>query len=81
MKAEKTIPVLRIFDYNKAIEFYIDWPGFTIAWEHRFDENTPVYLEVEKDGITLHLSEHHSDNTQGTHVFICCDVQKNITNN
>jgi len=28
MKAEKVIPVLRIFDYNKAIEFYIDWLGF-----------------------------------------------------
>ncbi|MBB5636952.1 hypothetical protein HDE68_002865 [Pedobacter cryoconitis] len=23
-------PVFRIFDYAKAIEFYIDWPGFSI---------------------------------------------------
>lgn len=72
MKAEKTIPVLRIFDYSKAIEFYIDWLGFSIVWEHRFEENTPVYMEVEKDGITLHLSEHHGDGTPGTHVFTWC---------
>lgn len=72
MTAEKVIPILRIFDYKKAIEFYIDWLGFTIVWEHTFEENTPVYMEVEKDGITLHLSEHHGDGTPGTRVFIWC---------
>ncbi len=68
----KVIPTLRIFDYPKAIEFYIGWLGFTIAWENRFEENAPVYMEIEKDGITLHLSEHHGDGTPGTHVFIWC---------
>lgn len=72
MTVEKTIPILRIFDYAKAIEFYVDWLGFSIVWEHRFEDNTPVYLEVEKDGITLHLSEHHGDGTPGTHVFVWC---------
>ncbi|WP_018627983.1 glyoxalase superfamily protein [Niabella aurantiaca] len=72
MTAEKIIPVLRIFDYYKAIEFYVNWLGFAIVWEHRFEENTPVYMEIEKEGITLHLSEHHGDGTPGTHVFIWC---------
>lgn len=72
MKTEKVIPVFRIFDYNKAIEFYVNWLGFTVVWEHHFEENTPVYIEVEKDGITLHLSEHHGDGTPGTHVFVWC---------
>lgn len=76
MTVEKVIPVLRIFDYAKAIEFYIDWLGFNIIWEHHFEENTPVYMEVEKDGITLHLSEHHGDGTPGTHVFIWCNGVK-----
>nr|WP_317168533.1 glyoxalase superfamily protein [Chryseobacterium sp. LAM-KRS1] len=31
MRAEQVIPVLRIFDYNKTIEFYIDWLGFEIG--------------------------------------------------
>ena len=72
MILEKVIPTLRIFDYNKAIEFYIDWLGFKVIWEHRFEENAPVYMEVEKDDITFHLSEHHGDGTPGTHVFIRC---------
>lgn len=72
MTVEKVIPVLRIFDYQKAIEFYIGWLGFTIVWEHKFEENAPVYMEVEKDGITLHLSEHHGDGSPNSHVFIWC---------
>lgn len=76
MKAIKTIPMLRIFDYKKAIEFYVSWLGFAVNWEHRFEENMPVYLEVEKDGITLHLSEHHGDGTPGSHVFIWCEGVK-----
>jgi len=73
MTVQKVIPVLRIFDYNKATEFYIDWLGFKIVWEHHFEENTPVYMEIEKDGITLHLSEHHGDGSPNTHVFIWCE--------
>ncbi|MEI3789480.1 MULTISPECIES: glyoxalase superfamily protein [unclassified Chryseobacterium] len=28
MKATRIIPILRIFDYQKAVEFYVDWLGF-----------------------------------------------------
>lgn len=70
MNAEKVIPILRIFDYRKTIEFYIDWLGFEIVWEHHFEDNTPVYMEVKKDNILLHLSEHHGDGTPGSHIFI-----------
>ncbi len=76
MKVEKVIPVLRIFDYNKAIEFYVDWLGFKINFEHTFHEGAPKYLEVERDGITFHLSEHHGDGTPGSHVFIRCEGVK-----
>ncbi len=38
MTVEKVIPVLRIFDYKNAIEFYVDWLGLTINWEHYFEE-------------------------------------------
>jgi hypothetical protein len=68
----KVIPVLRIFDYTKAVEFYIDWLGFAIDWEHRFTENTPLYLQVSREHITLHLSEHHGDASPGAKVFIEC---------
>ncbi len=65
------IPILRIFDYNKAIEFYIDWLGFKINWKHQRD-GVPVYMEVSKEDIVLHLSEHHGDCCPGSKVFIKC---------
>ena len=72
MTIEKTIPVLRIFDYEKAVDFYVGWLDFEIVWEHRFEKDMPVYIEATKDGLTLHLSEHHGDGTPGGRVFIWC---------
>ena len=76
MNVEKTIPILRIFDYTKAIEFYINWLGFEIVWEHYFEENMPVYMELVRDGLTLHLSEHHGDATPGAKIFVWCSGLK-----
>ena len=64
------IPVLRIFDIEKAREFYINWLGFTIDWEHRFGDNFPLYMQVSKDNIVLHLTEHHGDCCPGAKVYI-----------
>ncbi len=72
MTTLQVIPTLRIFDYDKAIDFYVHWLGFKIDWEHHFDENTPVYMQVSKDNIVLHLSEHHGDGNPGAKVFIEC---------
>ncbi|TWT33071.1 glyoxalase superfamily protein [Blastopirellula retiformator] len=67
---QQTIPVLRIFDLAKAREFYLDFLGFQIDWEHRLDETSPIYLQVSRAGLILHLSEHHGDGTPGTNVFV-----------
>ena len=48
MNAKQVIPILRIFDYQKTLEFYIGWMGFEIVWEHHFEENTPVLYGGEK---------------------------------
>ena len=68
--------MLRIFDYAKAIEFYVDWLGFTIEWSHEFEPGMPKYFEVKRDDIVFHLSEHHGDGTPGTHMFIWCEGVK-----
>jgi Glyoxalase superfamily protein len=44
--------------------------GFAVDWEHRFEENTPAYLQVSKAGLVLHLSEHHGDACHGSTVFV-----------
>jgi uncharacterized glyoxalase superfamily protein PhnB len=73
--AGPTIPVLRIFDEAKARAYYLDYLGFRLEFEHRFDPTAPLYLSVVRDGCTLHLSEHHGDGTPGTLVRIhCSDV-------
>ena len=72
MQVEKVIPILRIFDYKKAVEFYVDWLGFKIDWEHKFEEGMPIYMQVSGDGITLHLSEHSGDCSPGARVYIEC---------
>jgi uncharacterized glyoxalase superfamily protein PhnB len=67
---QKAIPILRIFDVGKAKEFYVGFLGFTVGWEHHFEDNTPAYLQVSRGGLTLHLSEHHGDCCPGSTVFV-----------
>ena len=67
---QKTIPLLRIFDVSKATDFYVDFLGFTVDWLHRFDDSAPAYVQVSRDGITLHLTEHHGDCCPGSTVFV-----------
>lgn len=62
-------PVFRIFDYDKAVEFYIDWLGFKVDWEDK-PKDSPVYLQVSISDIVLHLSEHYGDATPGSRVNI-----------
>jgi catechol 2,3-dioxygenase-like lactoylglutathione lyase family enzyme len=62
-------PIFRIFDYNKAIEFYIDWLGFKIDWKHGSEES-PLYLQISLGDIVLHLTEHHGDCAPGARIHI-----------
>ncbi|WP_293372796.1 glyoxalase superfamily protein [Nevskia sp.] len=67
------VPILRIFDEAKAREFYIDFLGFEIAWEHRFEPDLPLYLEISRGDCVLHLSEHHGDCCPGAALRIPVD--------
>lgn len=62
-------PIFRIFDYDKAIEFYVEWLGFKIDWEDK-PENAPVYMQISLEGIIIHLTEHHGDCTPGARAYI-----------
>ena len=72
VRLARAIPILRIFDEAKAREFYLDYLGFTVDWEHRFEPELPLYLQVSRSGLVLHLSEHHGDGTPGSVLF--CEV-------
>lgn len=66
-------PILRIFDEAKAKAFYVDFLGFELDWEHRFGDNFPLYAQVSRAGLALHLSAHHGDGTPGSVVFVRMD--------
>ena len=66
----RTYPVMRIFDVAKARDFYLDYLGFTVDFEHRFEPALPLYMQVSRAGLALHLSEHYGDGTPGHHVHV-----------
>jgi hypothetical protein len=67
MQHIRTVPILRSFDGGKAREFYVGFLGLNVDWEHRFEPETPLYMQVSRAGIVLHISEHHGDATPGSH--------------
>jgi len=73
MSFGKTTPVLRIYDECKALEFYIDFLGFRVDWQHRFEPGFPLYLQVSRGDCVLHLSEHNGDATPGAALRIETD--------
>lgn len=55
------VPVLRVMSVAAALPFYVDYLGFTLDWEHRFEPGLPLYVQVSRAAAVLHLSEHHGD--------------------
>ncbi len=64
------IPILRSFDENATRAFYVGFLGFEVLFEHRFEPDTPLYLEVKKGECRLHLSEHFGDAAPGSSLRI-----------
>lgn len=58
-------PIPRIFDEEKAKEFYLEFLGFSLDWEHRFEDDLPLYLQISYGNCIIHLSEHHGDCSPG----------------
>lgn len=66
----RAIPILRMFSEEKAREFYIDYLGFEVDWEHRFEPDMPLYMQIHRSDLIIHLSEHHGDGTPGSTIFL-----------
>ena len=67
---QRTVPIFRIFSLEKAREFYLDFLGFKAEWEHRFEPDAPVFMQVSRGGLAINLSEHHGDGTPGSIVYV-----------
>lgn len=58
-----SIPVLRMFDENKAMSFYLNYLGFEIDWESRFSPTAPLYMQIHLGDAILHLNGHANEGT------------------
>ncbi|MGY6499897.1 MAG: glyoxalase superfamily protein [Acidimicrobiales bacterium] len=70
MEFTRVVPILRTFDDAKARAFYLDYLGMQVDWEHRFEPDLPLYMQVSRADLVLHLSEHHGDATPGSTVYV-----------
>ena len=64
-------PILRILDEAKAKEFYVDFLGFKIDWEHRAE--APLYMQISLGECRIHLSEHDGDARPGAAIKLHTD--------
>jgi catechol 2,3-dioxygenase-like lactoylglutathione lyase family enzyme len=64
------VPVFRTMDESRAREFYVDFLGFDVEWEHRFEPDMPLYARIRRDGLVIDLSEHHGDGTPGSVLWV-----------
>ena len=69
-KFASVTPTLRIFDVHKAREFYLDFLGFKIDFEHRFEPDLPLYMGLSLGSVVLHLSEHYGSCSPGARIII-----------
>jgi hypothetical protein len=70
VKFDGVTPVLRIFDVGLAKSFYCDYLGCSVDWEDGDPTSGPVYLQVSRGPLVLHLSTYHGDGTPGGVVLV-----------
>lgn len=70
IRFERVVPILRIFDVAKADEFYLGFLGFKVDWDHRFEDALPLYRQISRGDLVLHLSEHHGDGSPGARLRV-----------
>lgn len=67
---EPPAPIFRIFDEEKARGFYQGFLDCSVDWEHRFGPDAPVYMQVSRGKLRLHLSEHSGDASPGGNAVV-----------
>jgi hypothetical protein len=70
MEFVQITPVLRIFDVPLAKSFYVDYVGCAVDWQDGDESSGPVYMQVSRGSMVIHLSTHHGDGTPGGVVLV-----------
>lgn len=67
---EPPAPIFRIFDEEKARGSYGGFLDCRVDWEHRFAPDAPLYMQVSRGALRLHLSEHSGDASPGGNMVV-----------
>ncbi|NKB54485.1 MAG: VOC family protein [Rhizobiaceae bacterium] len=65
-----TISMLRVKDARAAETFYCDKLGFQKSWEYDPGDGDPIFVEVTRDQVQFHLSEHEGDGPPGVQLYV-----------
>jgi len=68
-RLQPPVPILRMFDLAATKRFYVDYLGCSVDWQDG-EGDRPIYMQVSRDALVLHLSSHHDDGTPGSAVLI-----------
>lgn len=63
------VPILGVKDARRSAQFYSEALGFEMDWEHRYADGFPLYVQLTRPPLTLHLSE-HGDSTHPAEFFV-----------
>lgn len=69
------IPVIRMLDEASARKFYFQILDFVVDWEHRFRDTpeSPLYMQVSWQNVTIHLNGHAEEDSPVAEVRIPVD--------
>jgi len=63
-------PILRVKDAQVSAKFYREAMGFRVDWEHRFADGFPLYMQISRSPLVLHVSEHQGGGTTAAEFFV-----------
>jgi catechol 2,3-dioxygenase-like lactoylglutathione lyase family enzyme len=69
ISVREVVPILRMFDVEATKRFYVDYLGCSLDWQDG-EGDRPVYMQVSRGELVLHLSSNHDDGTPGGAVLI-----------
>lgn len=70
---QTVIPQLRMSDAKISLPFYCGVLGFSVDWQHQFEENFPLFVQISRAGQTIFLTEHIGDCQVGGAVYFLVD--------
>ncbi len=68
-----SIPVIRMLCEKSARSFYLDFLGYEVDWEHRFqkdDPESPLCMQIRRGESVIHLDGHAEDDSPTAEVRI-----------